>query len=183
MQLIFVDTETGGLDPTADALLSVGLVDWRDGNVVDTCEILVDAEGLRCTDAAMAVNKIDLDYHHGLSVPRSEAGRLIRDWCKPRGRVWLAGHNVTFDVGFLRRLFEPGSWGASFSHRTLDTMNVLAFLGHAGLIPDGIGKLDKAITHFGIPIDPDRRHTALADAVATAHLYTAMLDLARRRIA
>ena len=43
-RLLVLDTETGGLDPETDALLSVGLVDWRDGLVTRKLEILVDAE-------------------------------------------------------------------------------------------------------------------------------------------
>lgn len=183
-RLVWVDTETGGLSPETDALLSVGLADWQDGRILDTCEILVDPEGLRCTEQALAVNRIDLDLHCGYSVPRSEAARLIRDWCRNRGvgRVQLAGHNVPFDIGFLQRLFAPGMWSFSFSHRTLDTLQVLAFLGHAGLIPEGIGKLDQAIAHFGIEVEPGKRHTALADAIAAARVYTAALETMKRSV-
>lgn len=184
-RLIWVDTETGGLDAEQDALLSIGLADWQDGRIGETLEILVDPEGLRCTEKAMAVNRIDLDVHLSYSVSRSEASRQLQAWCRARGmgRVMLAGHNLPFDIGFLQRLFAPGMWSFSFSHRYLDTMQVLAFLGHAGLIPDGIAKLDQAIAHFGIPVESGKRHTALADAIAAAQVYTAALELMKRRVA
>lgn len=181
--LVFCDTETGGLSPDTDALLSIGLADWQDGVIGETCEILVDPEGLRCTPKALEVNHIDLDVHCGYSVPRSEAARMVRDWCRPRGRVMLGGHNVNFDIGFLQRLFAPGMWGMSFSYRYIDTLQVLGFLEHAGLIPAGIGKLEQATEHFGIEVAPGKRHTALADAIASARVYTAALDLMRRKVA
>lgn len=174
--LLVLDTETGGLDPVRHALLSVGLVDWRDGEVLRTEEILIDPEGLECDPKAMAVNQIDLDLHCAYSVSRAEAAELIRSFCAPMGRPWIAGHNVFFDVGFIRRLFTPEALRATFSHRMLDTMQVLGFLGHAGLIPENIAKLDQAMTHFGLTMPEGKRHTALGDALVTAELYSRLLQ-------
>lgn len=178
-RLLVLDTETGGLNPETDALLSVGLVDWQDGRVLRQQEILVDAAGLNCDPKALAVNKIDLDLHHAYSVSRAEAAEQIRTFCQPMGRPWLAGHNVQFDIGFVRRLFTPEQLRATFSHRVLDTMQVLAYLGHSGKIPDGIGKLDQALAHFDITMPASQRHTALADALATAALYSSLLGVLR----
>lgn len=174
-RLLVLDTETGGLAPETDALLSVGLVDWEDGRVLRSAEILVDAEGLRCDPKALEVNGIDLDLHHAYSVPRVEAAALIREFCAPMGRPWIAGHNVFFDVGFVRRLFTREELRQTFSHRMLCTLHVLSYLEHAGKIPPGIGKLDQAIAHFGLTMPGGKRHTALADALATAELYSKLL--------
>jgi DNA polymerase III epsilon subunit-like protein len=173
--LLVVDTETGGLNPETDALLSVGLVDWCDGAVRRQTEILVDAEGLRCDPKALAVNGIDLDVHHAYSVPRAYAAKQIQDFCRPMGRPILAGHNVQFDIGFIRRLFTPETLRMTFSHRVMDTLQVLLFLGHAGLVPLEIAKLDQAMAHFGLTMPPSTRHTALGDALVTAELYTRLL--------
>ncbi len=181
VRLLVTDSETGGLNPETDALLSVALIDWRDGEILRSSEILIDASGLRCTEQAMAVNGIDLDAHHAYSVSRTEAALAIQEFCRPMGRVWVAGHNVQFDISFIRRLFTPEALRATFSHRVIDTMQILAFLGHSELIPEGIGKLGQAIAHFGIKVPVGKRHTALADAIATAELYRYLLMVARRR--
>ena len=68
------------------------------------------------------------------------------------------------------------------SHRSIDTMQILAFLGEVGLIPEGIGKLEQAIAHFGIEVEPGKRHTALADAIAAARVYTAALETMKRSV-
>lgn len=176
IRLLVLDTETGGLDPVRHALLSIGLVDWQDGAVLRTQEILVDPEGLECDPKALEVNQIDLDTHCAYSVPRAHAAKQIQDFCAPMGRPWVAGHNVFFDIGFIRRLFPPDVLRRTLSHRMLDTMQVLGFLGHAGLIPPGIAKLDQAMTHFGLTLPADKRHTALADALVTAELYHRLLN-------
>lgn len=181
-RILWVDTETGGLSPDTHALLSIGLVDWQDGVVLRTDEILVDPEGLACTPKAMEVNGIDLDLHCAYSVSRSEAGQRFREFCRPMARPVVGGHNVEFDLGFIRRLFAQGSLAYTISHRCLDTMQVLAFMGHAGLIPDGIAKLDQAIAHFGIRVEAGKRHTALADAIAAAQVYTAALETMKRSV-
>lgn len=177
IRMLVLDTETGGLNPETDALLSVGLVDWRDGDVLRQEEILIDAESLVCSPQALAVNGIDLDLHHGYSVTRAEAAERIRDFCAPMGRPWIAGHNVQFDIGFVRRLFAPDVLRKTFSHRVMDTMQVLGYLGHAGLIPVELAKLDQAMAHFGITMPEGKRHTALADALATAELYSRLLKV------
>lgn len=175
IQLLVIDCETGGLNPETDALLSVGLVDWVDGKVTRQEEILIDAEHLTCSPKALEVNGIDLDAHHAYSVPRAHAAKQIQDFCRPMGRPVICGHNVQFDIGFVRRLFTPETLRKTFSHRAMDTLQVLLYLGHAGLIPEGIGKLDQAMTHFGLTMPEGKRHTALGDALVTAELYTRLL--------
>lgn len=175
IRLLVLDTETGGLNPETDALLSVGLVDWIDGRVTRQEEILIDAEHLACVPRALEVNGIDLDAHHAYSVPRAHAAKQIQDFCRPMGRPVICGHNVQFDIGFVRRLFTPETLRKTFSHRAMDTLQVLLYLGHAGLIPEGIGKLDQAMTHFGLTMPEGKRHTALGDALVTAELYTRLL--------
>lgn len=176
MRILWCDTETGGLNPETDALLSVGLVDYQDGKILRSEEVLIDASGLVCDPKALAVNHIDLDLHHAYSVTRVEAAERIRDFCAPMGRPFVGGHNVAFDVSFIRRLFAPDVLRKMVSHRTLDTLQLLAYLGDSGRIPPGIGKLDQAMAHFGLTMPEGKRHTALGDALVTAELYTRLLQ-------
>lgn len=171
-----MDCETGSLDPFTGALLSVGLVDWADGEVLRTEEILIDPEGLACEEKALQVNGIDLELHCAYSVTRAEAAERIKAFCAPMGRPWVCGHNIAFDISFVRRLFTPEELRRVFSHRPICTMQVLGFLEHAGLIPPGIAKLDQAMTHFGLAMPEGKRHTALADALVTAELYSRLLQ-------
>ena len=103
--LIFTDTETGGLDPKHHEILTVALVDWRDGVIGDTVEFKVKARPEFVDPKALAVNGINLAEHNAQAVDPKIVARDITAWCRahwPAGeRVRLAGHNVAFDVGFL----------------------------------------------------------------------------------
>ncbi len=61
--LLFLDTETGGLDPRKHSLLSIGLVVGDGPKVVNSLEILVRHEPFVVSAGGMKVNRIDLVQH------------------------------------------------------------------------------------------------------------------------
>jgi DNA polymerase III epsilon subunit-like protein len=181
--LLFVDTETGGLDPNENALLQVGMVHWRDGRVLDSREIQVHASGLRVEPQALRVNHIQLADHNATALSRQTASHEIERWVRDEfnpnrlEKVTIAGHNVAFDVAFLKPLFGR-RWFNLFTARTIDTSGLLAFFYQAGLIPVPLKSLDDAIAYFGVKLVSDgERHTALVDAMVTAEVYDSMLKL------
>ena len=96
----------------------------------------------------------------------------------PLVRFQLVGHNIGFDLGFLKQLaFLSGKdelTGAS--HRVLDTYTMLFLLHEKGLIPSSALTSDGAFRYFGIRISETQRHTALGDALATRDLFRAIFD-------
>jgi hypothetical protein len=54
---LFIDTETGGLDPDKHSLLSLAMVIWGEW-IVDSQEILIN-DGILSVTKALAVNRID----------------------------------------------------------------------------------------------------------------------------
>ena len=60
---LFIDTETGGLDPARHSLLSVGLVVGDGPRVLNSLEILIRHEPYVVSAGGMAVNRIDLVQH------------------------------------------------------------------------------------------------------------------------
>lgn len=182
LDLLFIDTETGGLNPETDALLEIGLVRWKDGDVAVQTRCRVASEGLRVTPEALAVNGIDLARHEDTAPSRAWVVDVLDEWfaCEYGAeKIRVAGHNVGFDLGFLRMLFGAKWMEQRFSHRTTDTASVLGFLADAGLVPADIRSLDKACAHFGI--QRERAHRALDDAKAAAELYGRLLGMVRGR--
>lgn len=176
--LLFIDTETGGLFPQTDALLSIGLAKWSDGHIVETREILVQPDHLNVSPSALAVNRINMAKHIKHALSRRDAAELlvrtVNEWFHyAQDKVVLAGHNVAFDVNFTRPLLGK-VWPRVFLHRTVDTSALLQYLSHAQRMPD-LQSLDQALKYFNIEIESSKRHTALGDAVATAQLYDALL--------
>lgn len=186
-RLIFVDTETGGLDPSRHDVLTVALVDWRDGVLGESVEFKARADPARVDPEALAVNRIDLAAHNAAAEPAGVVADRVVRWCRARWhgerliggpRTRLAGHNVAFDVGFLRALIPH--YGRQFDHRAVCTLGLLPIFWHAGLIASDAGRLGEACAAFGLNLPADEAHTALGDALASARLYTRMLELVRR---
>lgn len=179
-RLLFIDTETGGLDPQKHSLLSVGLVLWDNGIIIDSKEILINDGVLSATDEALAINRINLDEHKKIAISPKDAIEQIKQFaqkCKiGDDKITIAGHNVQFDVGFLKQLFYNNEerFHTIFSHRIIDTSSILNYLYLAGKLKQKAVSSDSAFEYFGIEVDG--RHTALGDAVATAELFTKLLE-------
>jgi len=60
-RLLFIDTETGGIDPYVHSLLSIGLVVWENGQILAQKEIFVNDGVLNVTQSALLVNQINMD--------------------------------------------------------------------------------------------------------------------------
>jgi DNA polymerase-3 subunit epsilon len=185
--ILVLETETGGIDPDRHSLLSIGAVVWEDGRRGAEIEILVAEPELTVTARAMEINRIDLVAHARHAAAPAEALAMLTRFVADQfsqafasgERVVLAGHNIGFDVGFLKRLFRmTGSdFEAVFSHRVLDTASILRFLSLAGLAPEGVAASNEAFRYFEISVPAADRHTALGDARATAELLTRLVDL------
>ena len=94
-------------------------------------------------------------------------------------KITIAGHNVQFDVNFLKVLFSENNEDFSkfFSHRIIDTSSILYYLYLAGYLKQRAISSDEAFDLFEIKVE--RRHTALGDAIATAKLFTKLLSLTK----
>ena len=182
--LLFIDTETGGLDPASHSLLSVGLVVGDGSKVLNSLEILIRHEPYVVSAGGMAVNRIDLVRHSAAALEPKMALTVLDVFldqhfphmCQP---ILLAGHNVAFDMAFLGR-FLAGQGRAlepRFSHRTVDTHSLAAGLRDAGRLPMENLSSTALFAHFGIEVAEARRHTALGDALATFELYWKLVGL------
>jgi len=186
-KLLVIDTETGGVDPDRHSILSLAAVVWEDGRVTGELEVLVAETDITVTPKALEINGIDLVAHSRAAVaPQAALAGLMAfvddqfaDDIAAGRQVVLAGHNVGFDVGFLRRLCRLAgeAFPAVFSHRVLDTASVLRFLALAGHVPAAAVGSSEAFAHMGIRVPVKLRHTALGDARATAELIGQLLGL------
>ena len=180
-RLLFIDTETGGMDPDKHSLLSVAMVVWEKMEIMDSQEILINDGILSVTKEALSVNKIDIEKHKQSAISSSQAiGEIFSFLGKHfpgKEKITLAGHNVHFDAGFLRAFFTANNkdFNEIFSHRIVDTSSILHYLYLAGKIKQRAISSDAAFQLFDIKVEG--RHTAIGDAIATAKLFTRLLDL------
>ncbi len=189
-RLFVIDTETGGIDPQTHSILSFAGVVWADGKVQAEFDVQIAEPLFSVTAQAMKVNRINLaDHAAAAETPAAAAKRLatflrkhFREELKSGAKVALAGHNVGFDIGFLKRLCRLGgiSFDEMFSHRSLDTASILRFVALAGRAPLQGAGLDEALAHFGVAVPEPSRHTALGDALGTAQLLNCLIALEQK---
>lgn len=186
-RLLFLDTETGGINPQKHSLLSVGVVVWDDSEgVLYADEFYLRSEHYSVTAQATRINHFDeIDHNNKACEPKQVVSRLIElkdSFFSEYQSMPLAGHNIGFDVQFLKQLFLTcnRSYEKVFSHRLVDTYSILKFLVDCQLIPNSINSSASAFKHFGIKVVD--RHTALGDAYATMQLYTKLIELIEQAI-
>lgn len=181
-RFVFIDTETGGIVPGKHSLLSMGVIIWEAGQgILDQKEYFIKSEKYVFTKEAQRINKFDEIEHNkeaespGIII--KEFLSFLRQYFPEDIYIPLAGHNVQFDINFLKTFFSENnrSFNQYFSHRVIDTYSVYKTLILAGLIDENINSSHDAFNYFGIQVK--QRHDALSDCIATVELYEKMILL------
>lgn len=187
---VVIDTETGGLNPNRHPIFALGLVvlDTRTGPL---CGLEVPVRDLAPPDPqAVAITGIDLEAHLATAMPPDEAVRTLETFLAPhfdlRRPVTIAGHNVAFDIAFLKRLYRLARLAGAqpaikLNYHTVDLHSAWAVLAAAGIAPTSQYASLDAIAHALGVIPEQPRHSALADALTTAYCFHALIGLASRR--
>ncbi len=180
-KLLFIDTETGGTNPQEHSLLSVGMVIWSNKKILDTKEILINDGILSVTKTAIEINKIDLEHHKKQALDPKVAIKQFMEFLyenfAAQSQITIAGHNVIFDVNFLKKFFQEQDleFNNFFIHRYIDTSSILQYLYYSGRLNQNVSSSTEAFNYFNIAVKG--RHTALGDAIATSELFTELINL------
>lgn len=181
-KILFIDTETGGLDPTKASLLSIGLVAWVDGEIVSKKEILIKHDIFNITPEAIRTNKIDLIAFIENAISPANAIEELMNFLNHNfpdylGKIVLGGHNTNFDINFLKKfLCDYGmNFNDFFTHRFIDTASILKFLYYADKLKEDVSSSDAAFKYFNIEVA--NRHSALGDSIATARLFSKIIKI------
>lgn len=161
---VVCDLETTGLNPYADKIIEIGLVRVDDGKLCAQYHTLVnpnqalDIKIKRLT----GLDDGDLAGAPVLAEVLPEVVAFIGDRA-------IAGHNVDFDLSFLN-----AARGEPFRNQIYDTLELARLVA-----PESPGfRLGALCQAFQIELP--RRHRALDDAVATAHLLNVLIERMRR---
>lgn len=182
---LFIDTETGGLNPNQHSLLTIGLSVVDGDRVIDNLEIGIKRKSYCVTAEALKVNKINLT---DLDVPIEKAFPMIVNFIISNfqnQKVTLAGHNVNFDISFLKVFWEEClkehphlynyTFNKIFDYHTIDTMHIANFLKDCNILKVKNVKLETLCNELNITNQD--AHTALSDAIATALVYDKMVKM------
>jgi DNA polymerase-3 subunit epsilon len=176
VRFVVLDSETTGLDPRSDRLITIGAVAVQDGEIVldDAFAALLKVEH---NTTAVTVHGITRDQSlGGMDEPR--AVELFLDYLKDGV---IVGHHIGHDIATFDAACER-HWGARLLNRSLDTMDLTLHLerdgAFAGRPPIRRFTLDALCEMFGVV--PHDRHTAEGDAFITAQVFLRLLRLASK---
>lgn len=177
-KVLWIDTETTGLDPDKNAMIQLAYLVEIGGGVVEEGDFLIRPfEGAKVDEKALEINK-----RSGAEIMAfDELGLVMKDFKKilakyvnkfnKLDKFVLAGYNVSFDEQFLRSAFTLtkdkffGSW--FFWPKREVASYVSEHIAEQGLRLKNY-KLETLCKHFSIEI---QAHEAMSDIAATRDLY------------
>ena len=168
MNLIWIDTETTGLDPFKHGIVELGAI--IDGRPVKHFNRICDPGDVVYDPKALEVNGISLEEIKS----RPSIEEMLREFDQ---HVWdraiIAGHNVAgFDIPFLKEAYRRAGLKWRFHYHCVDPMVLANVLKHWGLLDTRSLSLGGLAEHFGI--DPGNAHRALDDIKTTKAIMEAM---------
>ena len=176
VRFVVLDSETTGLNPRTDRIITIGAVAVRAHEILleDSFDALLTVAE---NTSAVTVHGITRDETRG---GRQEEDALARFLDYLRDGV-IVGHHIGHDIATLDAGYERG-WGFHTMNRSLDTMDLTLHLerdgAFAGRPPIRHYTLDALCDMFGVI--PHDRHTAGGDAFLTAQVFLRLLKLAAR---
>lgn len=175
VRFVVLDTETTGLDPRRDRIITIGALGVCEGEILldDVFEVLLK---IPYNNSSVTVHGITRDEAAG-GMEEPEALLQFLDYL--RDGV-IVGHHVGHDMQVLNCACER-HFNLSLRNRWLDTMDLTLNLNDDGAFRDrpipGGYSLDGLCDMFGVA--PHDRHTAGGDAFLTAQVFLRLLRSAR----
>ena len=181
MKIIYIDTETTGLEPDRHGVHQISGYVEKDGVPVDRFNYKVRPRtGCMITPKALEVANVTVEQLKEYP----EMGRVYRDFTgmlskhinkfNKKDKAFFAGYNAHFDNGFIRKFMGDcgdqffGSW---FYSGNIDVM-VLA-LNKLKRERENMAnfQLMTVAEHMGMKVDKERGHDAMYDIFLTREMY------------
>ena len=176
IRFVVLDSETTGLDPRHDRLITIGTIAVCAGEIRlgDTFDALLRVDE---NTSAVTVHGVTRDESRS-GIEEPEALERFLDYV--RDGV-IVGHHIGHDIATFDAAYER-HWGMRLLNRSIDTMDLTLHLeqdgAFAGRPPIRHFSLDALCEMFDVI--PHDRHTASGDAFITAQVLLRLLKLASR---
>jgi DNA polymerase III epsilon subunit-like protein len=175
MNILFLDTETTGLDPIRHAIIQLAYVIEIDGDEVCSKVFDLDPQDADMCLPALSVNNFTLERLRAGRPPAYVLEQLITDmrrYVPPSAEppYCFCAYRASFDFGFMVEAFKKVNdkrwWDWISKKRILDPLPLLQYLDYRGVLDLPDYKLVTVANHFG---------------VASANAHDAMADVAMLR--
>ena len=163
-----LDLETTGFSAINDKITEIGVMKYKDGEVIDEFSTFVNPE-IHIPERVTAVTNITDDM-----VADSETiDKVFPKLLDFLGDSVIVAHNANFDVGFLKQ--NAIALGYDFDYTYLDTLSLAK-----DLFPNYKKyKLGKIAENLGIKVEV--AHRALDDVDTTVKVFRIMLDMLKEK--
>ena len=155
---VVIDLEMTGLHPKTDAMIEIGAIRVRDGQIAEEFQCFVNPSR-ELTEQVIELTGITQQMADG-GISQDEAFLRAADFM---GDDVLVGHNIIFDYSFLKQ--QAVNQRVAFEKKAVDTLKLSRkFL----TVPDK-KSLDCLCDYYGF--GRESAHRALDDTKATMELY------------
>ena len=158
-----VDVETTGGMPRRDKITEIAILIHDGTKVIDQFDTLINPERSIPTEITRITG-----ITNDMVQDAPKFYEVAKDIIEIMDKTIFVAHNVRFDYSFIKEEFQQ--LGFTFTKRQLCTVK-LSRRAFPGLDSYSLGNL---IRHFGISVN--NRHRALDDTVATAEIFTTILE-------
>lgn len=159
MKYVVIDTETTGLDHRQHEMLSLGAIVMIDNIITETIEIKIKPRNIQNAEIkALQINGYS-EYRWKNALNADQAIRMIHAFMLRHQDGILVGHNVQFDINFIKSLGNEFKIDIPISTPYIDTRDVC----RVNLAPYGCSSmsLDNICEFLGW--ERRKAHTALSD--------------------
>lgn len=178
IRFVVLDTETTGLNPATDQILSIGAVEVLNYTLVVKNSFEAVLQQQNNNTSAIHIHEIT----PGASALGSDKKRVLHDFLTFIDDSILIGHNIAFDFAILNQAYQS-NFGFSLLNKTYDTVNLVkrvdTHFSQPGLFNTAELSLDSLCARYAVEIND--RHTAMGDALATALLFTKLIKKLEHR--
>lgn len=188
MNILFIDTETTGLDEKKNTVVEVACRLDVDGKTVDRKNLHFFNPKSATDLGALKVNGLKISDILKMK-PEDQGIMELVDWLLDiqkhiKGPLYVCGQNVHFDINFIKALLDRYSiYGVEslIGYKVLDTFGLALALVHVGKLKvEGSLNLGNVAKALGVDLSKVQLHTGKDDVEVTASVLYALLDLMRK---
>ena len=165
-EYVVFDTETTGLNPKKDDILSIGAVKIKDNKILTSQTFEIYVKNVKeISSKSIEIHQIrPCDLHNAIDV---ESG--VKEFLKFVGPRPIIGYYLEFDVAMINKYIKP-MLGVTLPNKMIEVSEIY-FDKKINLIPQGNIDLrfDTILKNYNIP--DMGAHNAVNDAIMTAMIY------------
>ena len=171
-EVVVYDTETTGLNPKKDEILSIGAVKVKGNKILTSKKFEIFLKPTR----HISEESIKIHYIRNIDLENGSAPQVgIKEFLNFIGNRTLVGYYLEFDVKMINKYLKP-LLGIKLPNKQIE-VSQLYYKKKKRSIPDARIDLrfDTIMNDLGLPIFG--KHDALSDAIMTAMMYIKLQNI------